>query len=253
MKLRHIIPELLDLLFPRQCVVCGQTLSLCERVMCARCMFFAPFIDFPSLTNNRLTAMFETELRVKQAAALMYYVPQSPYSRVVIENKYRDQPNVGRRMGRWCVGHFKERGFFDDIDLLVPVPLTKKGLRKRGYNQSEAICWGIRRELGLPIVRGNLVKTKETGHQVGKSGQERFALVQADAYDVLRPDELRGRHVLLVDDVFTTGATLIACAKALHRAAPDVRISVLTIGYAGEYIWTHLPDEEEDGTEELTF
>jgi len=166
---------------------------------------------------------------VQRAAAFIYYQSHSEMAQMVYQLKYRNSPDVGEDLGRLMATDMSLAHYFDGIDLLVPVPLTVKRQRQRGYNQSEMLARGISDVTHLPVVPKALKRQVFRESQTHLSRHERQEnvdgiFVTADAAT------LKGRHVLLIDDVCTTGATLTACAQAL-ASIEGIRISVLTLGF----------------------
>ena len=220
----------LDFISPRLCVVCGRRLSPTERSLCAVCQLHLPRTGFQfSPDDNPMGQLFWHLVPVERAAAFIYYQSHSEMARMVYELKYRNSPDVGEDLGRLMATDMQLAHFFDGIDLLVPVPLTNKRLRQRGYNQSEMLAQGVSDVTHLPVVPKALKRQVFRESQTHLSRHERQEnvdgiFVAADA------KTLKGRHVLLIDDVCTTGATLMSCAQAL-APIEGIRISVLTLGF----------------------
>ena len=231
MKKTSLWHSLLDLLAPRLCVVCGRRLSLSEQVLCAACNMHLPRTAFQhDPYNNVMARLFWGVFPVERAAALFYFEAGSPPSNILYDLKYHDHPEIGVEMGRLLAREFAEAGFFDGIDLIVPVPLARNRQRHRGYNQSCCIAEGISSATGLPVCKGALRRTKFKKSQTQMGRWERQENV-ADVFRLVDADAVRGRHLLLVDDVVTTGATMTACARELLTAG-DVRLSLLSLGFA---------------------
>jgi ComF family protein len=166
---------------------------------------------------------------VDKAAAYFFFPPHSEVARLIYEMKYHDRPDVGEDLGRLMAAEMQMAGFFDDIDLLVPVPLSPKRLRQRGYNQSEQLARGISQITGLPVCSGALKRRHFHASQTRLRRLER--LDNVDHQFFLADDRLLAhRHVLLIDDVCTTGATLRASADAL-AGIEGIRISILTLAF----------------------
>ena len=223
--------QLLDLLAPRLCTACGRRLSPTERVICVSCNMHLPRTGFQqNAYDNVMARLFWGIIPVERAAALFRYEAGSRVSNIIYDLKYHDQPEIGREMGRFVGIEFSEAGFFDGIDAIVPVPLARKRQRQRGYNQSRCIAEGISRATGLPIYNKVVCRTKFVKSQTKIGRWERQENVD-NVFRLKDPDAIRGRHVLLVDDVVTTGVTMIACARELLKAG-DVKISLLSLGFA---------------------
>ena len=223
--------RLLDLISPRCCVVCGHRLSVTEYTLCARCNFHLPRTDFyKDAYENELARLFWGQIPIERATAFFYYEAHAETANILYELKYKDHPEIGEVMGRMLAKEIHPSGFFDGIDGIVPIPLAKKRQRQRGYNQSKEIAKGISEITGLPIFDKVVRRTTYEGSQTTKGRWERNENVE-HVFELIAPETIQGRHLLLIDDVVTTGATVIACAKELLKTA-NVKISVLTLGFA---------------------
>ena len=222
--------RLLDFISPRSCVVCGERLAPTERSLCSVCLLHLPRTAFQfSPYDNLMAQLFWKLAPIQRAAALTYYEPHAEMARIVYQLKYNDHPDIGEDMGRLMANEMQLAGFFDDIDVLLPVPLSRKRLRQRGYNQSEQLAVGISDITRLPVVAKALRRRHFKQSQTQLSRQQRRENV-ADMFELRDGTLLQGRHVLLIDDVCTTGATLTACADAIKHLE-GIRISVLTFGF----------------------
>lgn len=224
------ITRILDFISPRLCVVCGHRLAPTERSLCSVCLFHLPRTDFHlKPLDNPMAQLFWKLSSVQKAAALFYYHPHSETAQMVYRLKYNNRPDVGEDMGRVMASELQCSDFFSDIDVLMPVPLSRKRLRQRGYNQSEMLAIGISDITHLPVVTKTLHRKEFHQSQTKLNRWQRQENV-ADTFLFIDNGSLKGRHVLLIDDVCTTGATLIACANALKNIE-NIRISVLTLGF----------------------
>lgn len=223
--------RLLDLISPRLCVVCDSRLSAGEEVVCAKCHFHLPRTDFHhDPHDNEMARHFWHQIPVERATAFFYYEAHAATARILYAMKYGGHPEIGEAMGRMMATEIQSSGFFEGIDVIIPVPLTVKRQRQRGYNQSMEIARGISAVTGIPVdneVMSRIVFAESQTHK------DRWAR-NDNVIGVFRcnaPTTVSGRHVLLIDDVVTTGATLISCAQELMKAS-DIRLSILTLGYA---------------------
>lgn len=222
--------RILDFISPRLCVVCGERLTPTERALCSACLLHLPRTVYQfTPTDNPMAQLFWKLTPVKRAAAFVFYEPHAETAQLIYELKYRDRPDIGEAMGRLMASEMQPAHYFDGIDLLLPVPLSRKRLRQRGYNQSERIAVGISDITRLPVVTKALRRKHFKQSQTQLSRQERRENV-TDMFQLRDATLLEGKHVLLIDDICTTGATLTACCDALH-AVPDISISILTFGY----------------------
>lgn len=218
--------DLHHFLLPPFCLVCGERHASQGSVLCLACEHGLPRNRFRDARLNPIAQVFWGRCPVELATSLFRFEKGSPYQRLLHELKYRGNRNAGIYLGK-LLGHALKEGPFTCCDLLVPVPLHPLRLRKRGYNQSELIGRGMSMELGIPQEAGLLQRKGRPGTQTHLGRFDRYMKVQGDFCLARHAPELAKRHILLVDDVLTTGATLEACIQALHRA-PCGLISVAT-------------------------
>ena len=207
-----------------------------EEVLCVRCQADLPRVRTVSFEENDIARIFWGLVPIEKGISFFHYTPHSPHSRILFELKYHNHPEVGKTMGRMMAEELKATSFFDGIDLIVPIPLSRKKKRQRGYNQSDWIAWGlslihISEPIGIPTDTTSVVRTKSNPSQTTLDHRQRRENVR-DIFAVRHPESLEGRHILLVDDVITTGATMLSCAEAIARAC-RVRFSVLSLAWAG--------------------
>jgi ComF family protein len=223
--------RLLDLISPRLCVVCGHRLTVTEEVICARCNFHLPRTGFQhNAYENDMAKLFWGQIPIERATAFFYYEAHAETANILYELKYKDHPEIGEIFGRMFAAEIQSAGFFDGIDGIVPVPLAKKRQRQRGYNQSEEIAQGVSEITGLPIYKKVVKRISFKGSQTNKGRWDRQENVER-VFDLIDAEAVSNKHLLLIDDVVTTGATCIACAKVLCQSA-NVRISILSLGFA---------------------
>ena len=221
--------RVLDFIAPRLCVVCQRRLAPTERTVCTVCQLHLPRTTFQfSPSDNVMARRFWGLVPIERAAALTDYEPHSEMAAIVYQLKYGDRPDIGEDMGRLMAREMGLGGFFDGIDALVPVPLSPRRQRQRGYNQSERLAAGVSQQTGIPVVTGVLRRRHFRQSQTTLSHLERQENV-SDMFYVRHPERLQHRHVLLIDDIYTTGATLLACAEQL-TSIPGISISILTFG-----------------------
>lgn len=222
--------RILDFISPRFCVVCGKRLAPSERSLCSVCLLHLPRTTYQfTPDDNPMAQLFWHLAPVERAAALLYYEPHSEIARIIYDLKYHDRPDIGEDLGRLMANEMQIAHFFDGIDLLLPVPLSKKRLRQRGYNQSEQLAIGISDITHLPIVTKALRRKHFVQSQTQLSRHERQENV-AEVFELRDSTMIQDKHILLIDDICTTGATLLACTEAL-RPIKGIRISVLTLGF----------------------
>lgn len=222
--------RILDFLFPRECAVCGRKLSITDHAICMACNWHLPrthFQEHPK--DNEMTKRFWMLMPIENAAALFFYYAHSASTNIMLQFKYNGMWNIAEDMGRITANEFMGYGFFNGIDAIVPVPITKKRKMKRGYNQSYHIALGVSSVTGLPVIADAVERTTFTESQTRKSYMERRENVK-DAFKLKNGKHVRGKHILIVDDVVTTGSTVLSCAQELLKGGAKT-FSVLSIGY----------------------
>ena len=223
--------RLLDLISPRLCVVCGQRLTVSEDVICTKCNLHLPRTDFhQDPYENEMAKLFWHQIPVERATALLYYESHAETANILYELKYKNHPEVGEVMGRLMAKELKPSGFFDGIDGIVPIPLAKKRQRQRGYNQSLEIARGISAITSLSIYNKVVRRKAFEGSQTNKGRWERNENVEG-VFELKDASAIQGKHLLMVDDVVTTGATVIACVQELCKA-DNVKVSVIALGFS---------------------
>ncbi len=231
-KTMNLISSLLDLIAPRGCVMCGHRLDTDEEFLCRACNDELPRTQFHlDPYENKMAQMFWGLIPVERVTALFYYTPSTKTSQIVYDLKYHHQPDIGVSMGQVTAKEIKDSGFFEGIDAIVPIPLTPQRQQERGYNQSMMIAKGISRVTGIPIADDAVVRLHFDQSQTHLDRWERLKNVEQQFQATDKATLLKGKHVLMIDDVTTTGATIIACASALHPKKEHIRFSVLTLGF----------------------
>lgn len=224
------LSKLLDTLAPRQCANCGRRLSPDERVLCHACYRRLELTYlWQNACDNPLARLFWGVLPIEKAASLFYFTPRTESSQVIYDMKYHDRPDIARSMGAIAARLMAADHFFDGIDGLVPVPLTRRRQWQRGYNQSMEIARGISEVTALPIYGKAVRRTKFHDSQTTKTAIERRDNV-ADVFRLADSNAVRGLHLLIIDDIITTGATVTACGLQLSQAE-GVRVSVFSLGF----------------------
>lgn len=231
MRWSDFLHHLMDLIAPRTCRVCGKVLAADEQFLCVECNMCLPRTHFAARPeDNEMAKLFYGRIPIERSAALFYYHPHSTTSLLIQDLKYNRQPKIGSLFGRMTAREFEKEGFFDDIDLIIPIPITRERCRKRGYNQSLLIAQGIHEVTGIPVSEVVVCRETFTSSQTDKHRLERMDNVE-HAFRVLDASSCEGRHILMVDDVVTTGATVVACTQEILRHVSNVRVSVLSLAF----------------------
>lgn len=222
--------DFIGLFYPQFCVACESKLVTQEIVLCTLCLYQIPRTKFHLKKDNPVEQSFWGRVVIEQATAYFNFQKESKYQGLLHQLKYQDREDIGIEMGRQFGSDLKRDGVFQDIDYLIPVPLHRKKERKRGYNQSEVIAKGMSDFIPGKLDTKILIRKSFTDTQTKKGRFDRWKNVK-DVFACTNPQLLEGKHILLIDDVITTGATIEGCAIVLHNAA-NVKISVACLAYA---------------------
>ena len=245
LDLKTSLSAIVDLVLPRVCVVCGRTLLQQERHICLNCLADLPETHFAMSGRNPMADKFNARIAgdsyepYAYAAALFYYAADSDYSRITQALKYHRDFGAGKFFARLLGRSLVSSELFAGVDLVVPVPLHWTRLWSRGYNQAEIIARELAATLSAPCRTDLLRRCRRTATQTRLDGEEKSANVAGAFKATKKAASLSSgngiSHILLVDDVFTSGATLGECRKALRAIfGPSTRISIATLGYAGD-------------------
>ena len=221
------ISDLIDLIFPRHCHVCGEILSRQEQDICIGCLYKLPKIEKTHVED--IEKAFWGKCDIVAATSYMYYRKESPYNRLFHKIKYGNRPEIGRRMAIMAADKLMDSGFLNGIDAIVPLPLSKKKRRQRGYNQCDYIAEGLSEKSGIPVIKDCVVRIKANESQTHKTRDERWKNAEG-IFSLANAEAIEGKHILLVDDILTTGATLTNCAIAIQQGC-NCRISIFTLAY----------------------
>lgn len=222
--------RVIDFLIPRKCPACGRRLPISDKVICSECYFNLPRTNFHIFPEDSfIVRKYSKMIPVVRVASFFYYTTKSESSRIILQMKYFGKWSFAEYISRLYTYEIKDSGFFEGIDVIVPVPLTKKREKERGYNQSYHIAIGISEATGIPIITDAIRRVVFTESQTRKSKEERQTNV-ADAFRLVSSAGIEGKHVLLVDDVITTGATIFSCAGELLKGGVKC-FSILSLAH----------------------
>ena len=232
-NLKLWLTDFIHLFFPPRCAACDIILQEEEQCLCTKCLQQIPRTLLHQQKENPIEYQLRKKFRIRRGTAFFYYKKEKRYDELVHLIKYKGKCSLGHYLGQLMADELMTDDFFRNIDLIIPVPLHPKRKRQRGYNQSETIAHGVSKKTGIPLNTTALIRTKYNDTQVHHSYLDRLKNVQ-DSFQVVRPEELREKHLLLIDDVLTTGATITACIQALSTVE-GIRISVLTLSAVKRY------------------
>lgn len=228
-----MIKNLLNLFFPKVCLACNHQLKDNESGICTNCRHKLPVTSFHQEKDNSVEKVFYGRAKLEHATALLYFQKKGMVQQLLHNLKYRGYEHIGALLGKWLGHELKHSEYYKNIDLIIPVPLHKRRLKKRGYNQVEKFAQEIAKALQAEYNPNILIKTTSTTTQVFKKRTARWDSSKA-SFQVKNAHLLEHKHILLVDDIITTGATIEACANQLFTANSNknLKISVATMAIA---------------------
>lgn len=226
-----LLRKLFEFVFPHYCKVCGHRLDPMEEQLCVTCFLGMPRLEYRADVINRTERMLLTEKSLVRAASVLHYSKESDYRNILFHLKYWRHPQVGVWLARVGAQELIPQGFFEGIDCIVPMPITYWKELRRGYNQCSFIAKGIHKATGIPIINNAVKCVKAHSKQAGLGKYQRWNNAQ-DLFQVSDIAALQAKHILIVDDVITTGATLCSMIDTIEAAVPDVKVSVFTLALA---------------------
>ena len=229
-KLTKGLSNIADMFFPNLCVACENRLVMQEKFLCIECWHDLPVTNFHFNAENKVVQLFWGRVQIENATAFFAYNKGSRYQHLIHFIKYKGLKELGYETGRRFGTALSASPEFNSVDFVVPVPLHPKKQKLRGYNQSEWIANGISESLKKPVSVNNLQRNLHTSTQTRKNRYERWENVE-NIFEVIRPEEFAGKHILLIDDVVTTGSTLESCAFQLLQIE-NVKVSIATLAFA---------------------
>ena len=227
--MNKLLQGILSVIYPQTCPCCGKVMVAGENIMCLHCRLSLPVTNHHlNPSDNELRSKLNGLIPIEQAVAYFHYHRSSPHAKLIHQAKYHAQPLIAQHLAHEYAQLIIPSGFFNDIDAITPVPLNFWKHCRRGYNQSYYIAKGLSLATNLPIV--DSLHAKRHSSQTQKSGVERRSTIVSKHIFSAKLNSLDNiNHILLVDDIATTGATLYSCCTALANLKPNIRISVLTL------------------------
>jgi ComF family protein len=226
---KDISSSLRHLFFPHVCKSCFAEIAQADQYICASCMSELPYTGFSHIEANPVEKIFFGRVRVEAATSLLFFTPASIVQQLIHQIKYKGQQKLANYMGKMMGFEVLGSGRFQNLDLVVPLPLFRSREKLRGYNQAALLGMGISEVTGIPLDAKAINRVKASATQTRKTRAERWQ--NMEGIFRVNPELGENRNILLVDDVITTGATLDACASALLEVK-GTRVSIITLGYA---------------------
>ena len=231
-QLKNIFSSTMHLLYPHVCTGCGSDLLEKDNLLCITCIHDLPHTNFAALPNNPVEKDFWGRINLQAAYSQFYFSKAFLMQHLIHQLKYKGDTKIGFYLGEIMGKTLLESNRFSTIDALIPLPLYADKEHKRGYNQATVICNGMSSIMNIPVLNGAVIRRQATETQTRKHRTERWENVK-DSFKVAKAGELTGKHLLLVDDVITTGATLEACGSVILEA-DNVKLSIATLAYAAK-------------------
>lgn len=229
MLLKQWSADFLHLLFPHICTGCGSDVLDQQQQLCLRCLSELPVTNFFVQPGNPVEANFYGRLRLRHAAAGYFFTKDSLIQHLIIQLKYRGNKDIGFYLGQLIGSMIAKSNAFDDINALVPLPLNPRRERKRGYNQATALCNGIASVWNRPVIDKVVIRKVYTETQTQRGRVSRWENMDG-VFAITDAAALQGQHLLLVDDVITTGATFEACGAEILKL-PGTTLSIAALAY----------------------
>lgn len=230
MKTNSLINSFISLFYPSLCVGCKKSLCGEEEFLCLHCQLQLPRTGYISFSDNLPAERFYGKAKIERAYSYLYYNKDGLGQKIVAEIKYKGNRRLGKWMGEYLAKDLQTSGFFDGIDYLIPVPLHPRKQKKRGFNQSRMLAEGIASLVQIPVNEEILYRSVAHSTQTQKGVFDRWKNTQSN-FSLRNSFSFEGKHVLLIDDVLTTGSTLDACITSLLET-PEIKISILSLAIA---------------------
>lgn len=229
--MKEIVDGLSHLMYPRLCESCNKPLLAEEEVLCLNCNIYnLPRTAYHHIPENETFMRFVGRIPIVRASSFAYFTSEGLLQHLLHRLKYENRKEIGLFLGKQLGHDFKQLNWHHGIDLIIPVPLHPKKEASRGFNQATIIAQGVSEVLDIPVDTQSLYRKRFTESQTQKTREERLANMH-EAFDIHNHSNLENKHILLIDDVLTTGATLEACAHAIQTAG-NMKVSIATIGVA---------------------
>lgn len=226
----NLIQDFISLFFPRTCYACGNNLFQNEKIICTSCLLHLPKTNFHKIANNPVSKVFWGRVNLVTATSMYFYRKGGKVQHLIHQLKYKGHKEIGVMLGEIYGGQLKETELFKGIDLIIPIPLHHSKLKKRGFNQAETFARGLAVSMQKKMDNSSLVRQIATSTQTKKTRYKRWENV-SDIFSLKIPENINNKHILVVDDVITTGATMEAFIQTIQTAT-NVKVSAASIAFA---------------------
>jgi ComF family protein len=225
--LKRFFFDFIDFFYPSVCAACYTKLNKDEKEICLTCKSSLPKTDFHLIAENPVKKLFWGRIPLQHATSYLYFTKHSKVQNILHNIKYNGHKELAQTIGMMFGNELKKSELYKDIDVIIPVPLHPKKLKKRGFNQSEHFGIGLAEAMEVPLSVNNLIRQTNSSTQTKKNRFQRWENV-SEIFAVADPSQFQNKHLLLIDDVITTGATLEACYQALAKSG-NIRLSMASI------------------------
>jgi len=221
--------QIFNLFYPELCSICKNQLIEGEKAICISCISDLPVTNFCNLTNNNVETSFYGRIPIEEATSLFFFHKKGKVQKLIHQLKYKGNQQIGSVLGNWLGENMVLSNRFKDLDCIIAVPLHPKKLKKRGFNQLTTFGQVLSQKLGIPMIENVLIKVSSSQTQTKKSRFDRSTNM-IEKFELLDYEAIKNKHILLIDDIITTGATLEACSIQLLRSE-NIKISIATMAY----------------------
>jgi ComF family protein len=226
------ISDFLHIFYPHNCIGCGADALQTDQLLCFSCFQELPFTHFEDKAGNPVEKTFHGRAHIQNAAAALFFTKHSVVQKLMFELKYRNNQQAGIFLGRLIGNALNHSSRFQNIDLIIPMPLNEKRLKQRGYNQADVLIEGIQERISIPSSRSAVARSLFTETQTHKDRTTRWQSMQS-AFSVAEPETLRHKRILIIDDVITTGATIEALVNSIHSNV-ECEVSVIAAAWTSQ-------------------
>lgn len=225
----NVFSSFFELFYPKLCKSCNSPLNTGEKIICTECRHKLPQTNFHLSADNQIEKIFYGRTKIEFASSFLFFNKNGLTQNLIHNLKYKGHQDIGVELGNWFGKVLNDNSKLQDVDYVVAVPLHRRKEKKRGYNQVDTFGRAFAEELGAEYSKNNLVRISQSETQTKKSRFARWKNVE-EIFNLNQPELFEGKHIVLIDDVITTGATLEACCHEVEKSK-GVRISIATIAF----------------------
>lgn len=228
----NLFDDFISLFFPRTCYACGNSLFQNEKIICTSCLLHLPKTNFHKTSENPVSKVFWGRVNLTTATSMYFYRKGGKVQHLIHQLKYKGHKEIGIFLGEIYGSQLKESALYNDIDLIIPIPLHQSKLKKRGFNQAELFARGLAQSMQKEMDLKSLVRQIATSTQTKKTRYKRWENV-SEIFKLEIPENINGKKILVVDDVITTGATMEAFIQCIQKAE-NVQVCAVSIAFASQ-------------------